>query len=709
MRREFMVNISKYLKNAFAEGTKISRFNVIYASVIGASGHFALFFVYRYIFQIHWENLPLRILGVILCVGALLRLKIPDLFGRFFGIYWHFMLIYVLPFIITFFSLKNNFAEPWLYWEIFMVFVLICFVPNWVMFLLDLFIGLFVAVVCYMLTTPWTILFAAVTFNISQYLIVVVFSIIAGYVFNYSNLQGMRAEEQQKAEEKYLALEALAGSIAHEMRNPLSQIRHNIDEVLSELPHSSDNKVVAIPAPAVEVINKRLSQAQMAVNRGLHVITMTLGNFRNTEVSKEELMCLSAVAVTRKALEEYGYATEQEKHLIHLWPGEDFLFLGEENNYTLVLYNLLVNSIHALHAVPGGRIDISLQRGETVNRIIVRDNGPGISPKILSKIFDSFFTSGKKGGTGLGLAFCQRVMHSVNGEITCKSVEGSYTEFTLEFPLLDLAAINKFESELYEEYAPIFAGKKLLLAGIPSEYAPLLRRQLSPLKIGLDDADDSDKALAMIGANGYGIVLANATLPPSGAEKLAKCIKNKGLDIPVVVCSSATNTSIETVKGVDALISMPPALPELLCALKSSLEMVRNTLKESLSGKTVLVADDLDFNRRVIKLMLSKLEITILEATNGLEALNILNAHACDLLIIDLRMPVLDGFDTAKRIRSSPSSYREIPILGLSGNLDNATLRMAKESGINDSLIKPLKVKPFLQKVSSMLKISQPG
>ena len=650
----------------------------------------------------------LRIIATLLCLSVLVKSRLPKTFLRFFPIYWRIVMIFVLPFIFTVNLIMNDFHELWLYWEIFMVFVLMIFEQNWLMFLLDLVIGVAGAILYYLFSPDRIVLNPH--FDIPLYSIVISFSIVIGYAFSYSKWIGLRAFEREKSEEKAKALEALAGGIAHELRNPLAQIRHSLDEILLELTQDqSENATAAVTSKSIETINKRVALAQMAVTRGLHVIEMTLGNFRKANISNDDLKCISVTTITRKALEEYGYATEQERLMINLWPGEDFLFLGEENNYTLVLYNLLVNAIHALHAIPGGRIDISLQRGETANRIIIRDNGPGISPKILSKIFDPFFTSGKKGGTGLGLAFCQRVMRSFNGQITCKSVEGSYTEFTLELPILDQAAINKFESELYEEYAPIFSGKKLLLAGIPVEYAPLLRRQLSPLKIGLDDAHDSDKALEMIGANGYGIVLANATLPPSGAEKLAKCLKNKGLDIPVVACSSSTNTSADPIKGVDALISMPPALPELLCALKSSLEMVRNTLKESLSGKTVLVADDLDFNRRVIKLMLSKLEITILEATNGLEALNILNAHACDLLIIDLRMPVLDGFDTAKRIRSSPSSYREIPILGLSGNLDNATLRMAKESGINDSLIKPLKVKPFLQKVSSMLKISQPG
>lgn len=697
-----LIRLKAYLK----EGTLASHYNAVVVGLLGASAHFLFYFVYIYGFHLPYDNFWLRLIATGLCISLMFIHRLPSPLQPYSPYYWHFTLIFSLPFIFTVNLLMNNFNELWLYSEIAMVFILMMFVPNWLIFTLDLCVGVATAVVFYLLS-PHSLQLHP-TFNIPVYSLVMAFSVFAGYIFSLSNWKSLKELERQKAEEKHRALEALAGSIAHEMRNPLSQIRHNIDEILHELPQcKSENNIVSVPAPAIEMITKRLNQAQMAVNRGLHVITMTLGNFRDTNVAKEELSCLSALTVTRKALEEYGYASELERQMIHLKPGEDFLFLGEENNYILVIYNLLVNALQILHTVPGGRIDITLLRGESLNRILIRDNGPGIPANILPKIFDPFFTSGKKGGTGLGLAFCRRVMESFRGQITCNSEEGRFTEFTLEFPMLDQTTINRFESNLYEEYAPFFAGKKILLAGIPETYAPQLRRQLAPLKIGLGDAEDTSKALEMIEANGYNLVLANLSLPPSGAEKLANSIKNNGRDIPVVACSSSTTPSIGTINGIDALISMPAALPELLGALKSSLEMVRDTLKESLSGKTVLVADDLDFNRKVIRRMLNKLDITILEASNGLEALEILKSQPCDLLIIDMRMPVLDGFETAKRIRSTQSPWRDIPILGLSGNLDNTSLKLAKESGINDSLIKPLKLKPFLQKVSAILKISQ--
>lgn len=698
------IHLKQYLK----EGTLASHYNAMVVGFLGASAHFLFYFVYVYGFHLPYDNIWLRLIATCLCISLIFIHRFPSSFQPYVSYYWHFTLILSLPFIFTVNLFMNNFNELWLYSEIAMVFILMMFVPNWLIFTIDLILGVVGAVIFYSLSIPNVPLDPE--FNIPVYSLVMAFSIFAGYIFSLSNWKSLKELEREKAEEKYRALEALAGSIAHEMRNPLSQIRHNIDEVLHALPHINDEQsIAAAPPSTIEIMTKRLNQAQMAVNRGLHVITMTLGNFRSTDVTNEELACLSAMTVTRKALEEYGYASEQERQMIHLKPGEDFLFLGEENSYILVIYNLMVNALQILHSVPDGRIDITIERGESCNRILIRDNGPGIPPDILPKIFDPFFTSGKKGGTGLGLAFCRRVMQSFKAQINCNSEEGRFTEFALEFPVLEQTAINRYESNLYEEYAPFFAGKKMLLAGIPEIYAPLLRRQLAPLKIGLDDADDSDKALEMIEANRYDLVLANVSLPPDGAVKLANDIKNSGRDIPVVASSSSTNPAIETQKGINALILMPPALPELLGTLKSSMEMVRETLKESLSGKTVLVADDLDFNRRVIKLMLNKLGITILEASNGFEALELLKSQHCDLLIIDMRMPVLDGFETARRIRSTASSWHDIPILGMSGNLDNATMKQAKESGINDSLIKPLKLKPFLQKVTAMLKISQPA
>jgi len=706
------LKVISHLREFIKDGTVIARSNTLAVALFGTPAHFLFYFLFRYGFHLPYESLALRLIASLLCLSALFKSRLPASLQQYFPFYWHLSMIFVLPFVFTVNLIMNNFHELWLYWEIFMVFVLIMFVPHWVMFFFDLCIGVLGAILFCLLTNPHLQLHP--TFNIPLYSIVFVFSLFVGYAFSFSNWQSMKNEERRKAEEKNLALQALAGGIAHEMRNPLGQIRHNLDEILQELPQSNfETTATQITAKNIDTINRRVAQAQMALNRGLHVIDMTLGNFRNDDVSREDFTCLSAAASTRKAIDEYGYASEHERQMVHLESSDDFMFRGDENSYILVIYNLLVNALHFLQTEPDGHIDIRMEQGDTQNRISVRDNGPGISSENLSKIFDPFFTSGKKGGTGLGLAFCKRIMRSFGGDIVCNSEKGKFTEFVLSFPVLDKVLIDEYEAKLYEEYKPIFSGKKLLIAGTSPDSLAMIRRQLAPFGIGTNVASDGAQALNMIVSSRYDLLLADIDLPFLNAAELAQKIKENGKEIPVVAYTSSKNPvpekKLAETSGIDAWISMPPALSELLYALKTALQTARETLKESLDGKTVLVVDDLDFNRRVIKSMLNKLGVTIHEASDGQDALDKLKTHHCDLLIMDMRMPVLDGFEATRRIRSGISTYRNIPILGLSGNLDNATLKMAKQSGMNDCLMKPVKLKEFLQKVAIMLKGDPPA
>jgi signal transduction histidine kinase/DNA-binding response OmpR family regulator len=613
-----------------------------------------------------------------------------------------------LPFIFSVNLIMNNFHELWLYWEIFMVFVLMMFVPNWLIFFFDFIIGVLGAILFYLLSTPHITLNP--TFNIPLYGIVLVFSIVAGYMFNSSNWKSMKDEEQQKAEEKYLALQALTGSIAHEMRNPLGMIRHNLDNILQEsLSRGSDSA----DAPVFETINQQVAQAQMSLDRGLHVIDITLGNIRNDDISTKDFSCLSAAAATRKAINEYSYLSEEERQMVNFDSRDDFMFRGDENSYVLVLYNLLVNALYFLQPIPDGCINIRFEQEKDFNRIFIRDNGPGISSEDLDKIFNAFFTSGKAGGTGLGLAFCKRIMRSFGGDILCNSEKGGFTEFVLSFPVLDKSLIDAFEARLYDEYKPVFSGKKLLLAGTCTECLAMIRRLLAPFDIAIDDVADGAAAMNLIFSSRYDLLVIDSNLPLYDQTDSAHEIKENGKEIPVVAYTTSKHPlpgkRVTETSGIDTWISMPPALSELLYALKTALQTARETLKESLEGKTVLVVDDLDLNRNLIKSMLNKFGVKILEASDGKAALEMLENHHCDLLIMDMNMPVLDGLAASRQIRTGSSAYRNIPILGLSGNQDNDTLEMAKQSGLNDFLMKPVKLKEFQQKVAIMLKSNLPA
>ena len=114
------------------------------------------------------------------------------------------------------------------------------------------------------------------------------------------------------------------------------------------------------------------------------------------------------------------------------YKGDDFKLHADPVMLKYVLYNLIGNALYYVKTLPDAEIVISLL--PDTNQIEVRDTGQGIEPEALPKLFDSFYTSGKQGGTGLGLSYCKRTMQALGGDIHCESELGEYTAFILSFP-----------------------------------------------------------------------------------------------------------------------------------------------------------------------------------------------------------------------------------------------------------------------------------
>ncbi|EAT58197.1 ATP-binding response regulator [Chlorobium ferrooxidans] len=693
------MKLSSYIQKSVREGTQVSKFNTLAAALLGAPAHFFFYFTFKYGFHLPYENFTLRLIATLLCLSVLFKDRFPEFINRNFPWFWHAFLIFVLPFIFTVNLVMNNFHELWLYWEIFMLFVLISFVPNWLMFLIDFFIGVAGAILFYFLSVPHVELHP--TFNIPLYAIVITFTIVAGIGFSYSNKRGIMALERNNA------LQALAGGIAHEMRNPLGQIRYNFDAIQQELPfYTPESEFSSIPVSGVERIYQRVAQGQMAVNRGIQVIEMILEEVKDSASSKSTFSFYSISAVTRKALDEYSYESEEERQKVHFQDGADFMFRGAENMFIFVLFNLILNALYFLRSFPGGRIDIRMQPGESLNRLYVRDNGPGVSSENLGKLFDPFFTSGRKGGTGLGLAFCKRVMRSFGGDIICNSVHGEFTEFVLSFPVLAESEIADYEALLYTESRLSLSGKRFLLADDNPEILAMIRRYLHPLGVDIDEAFTGSEVMEMIESERYDLLLVDLNLPVLDAFELAYRIRGSGKHLPVVAYTAEPSYILlgrAEKSGIQGLLSLPIALADFLHLVTASIKENPAILQGSLGGKTLLVVDDSAVNRMIIRNILQKFRLTIVEAVNGQEAMETLENHHCDLMLMDLQMPVLDGLETAKRIRSGQWEYRNIPIIGMSGNSDPETVQQAMLSGMNDYLLKPLDNRLLLKKVVALI------
>ena len=216
-----------------------------------------------------------------------------------------------------------------------------------------------------------------------------------------------------KNHDKIEQVKSLAGSIAHETRNPLAGIKG-----CCELMKDNLNQLIEY----IDLIYDSSSQ-------GLAMIDMIMANIRDGEVDKSNFTDLSISDVVKKALKQFSYQNQQDRNLVSYDLSEDFVFRGDENMMIFVIYNLLKNALHYK-----AKIEIRTEVKSDGNYLYFKDYGPGIDKDKLELIFESFFTSGKKDGTGLGLPFCRRIMRSFEGEIICKSEVGEGTEFEMKFP-----------------------------------------------------------------------------------------------------------------------------------------------------------------------------------------------------------------------------------------------------------------------------------
>lgn len=144
--------------------------------------------------------------------------------------------------------------------------------------------------------------------------------------------------------------------------------------------------------------------------------------------------------------------------------------------------------------------------------------------------------------------------------------------------------------------------------------------------------------------------------------------------------------------GIAELLSLPLMLQPMVSALSAALSLKgRQFEKKDLSEKKVLLVDDSSVNRTAVRGMLQHLGIThVVEASNGIDALEIIEKMALDLLLLDIQMPVLDGLEVTRRIRKGSSLNGSVPIIAMSGESDSAIIEEAMQSGMNAYLVKPV-------------------
>jgi signal transduction histidine kinase len=228
----------------------------------------------------------------------------------------------------------------------------------------------------------------------------------------------------------------VAATIAHEVRTPLATIRNQsrilsrcLPDLLAGYQRAVERQLIAptLPAAQLQYLQQINQHIETEISRSNFIVDMMLASARAGSLNRSDFANHSIKKCVDEALASYPFeSTMREK--VKLRGTEDFTFFGSDVLLVYVLYNLFKNALHAIKSAGRGEVEIWLSG----RQLLVTDTGPGIPDDVLPHVFEPFYSTG---GTGMGLAFCQKVITAFGGDIQCESEKGKYTRFALSFPL----------------------------------------------------------------------------------------------------------------------------------------------------------------------------------------------------------------------------------------------------------------------------------
>ncbi|MCC2632359.1 MAG: putative histidine kinase, atypical unorthodox [Ramlibacter sp.] len=633
-----------------------------------------------------FDDMPARALAVLLFVLMGMRDYWPERLKPYYIRYSYAALLYCLPCFTVLIALQRGGGVA----SISNAFIILCFLvllTDWRNTLVMLSAGTGLAALIYVATNGNPRVPMDLVAQLPAFALVV----IGGNLFKSNT-------DKIDAERKLRATQALAGSIAHEMRHPLAQLKHSLEGMQEVLPAPGANRNAAkLDAQQVQALYHHLARGEQAVQRGLQVISMTLDEVSARPIDSSAFRYLSAAEVVQQAVEEYSYDSDEERDKVSVEISEDFTFKGDETAYLFVLFNLVKNALYYVKPYPHTRVTITV--GD--HQVKVRDNGPGIAPDALAGLFEPFRSVGKSGGTGLGLAYCQRVMRAFDGGIACESVPGSFTEFTMRFPAISEEEREQHRLAAVAQARTVLAGKRILIVEDDPVQRHATRQKLGPLALTseLDEAADGQLALAQLARKPYDIVLLDLHMPGLDGYAVAEKIRrdpgmNQNVRIVAYTSEPAHLARSKALRGgMDGFVSKPCAQLPLLAALQHSLQVPvgGRDAQGRLAGRRILLADDSAFNRKAIAAYLRNAAAIVIEVEHGRAVLEQLHAQdGIHAVIVDLHMPGMDGLETARAIRSSGERWAGVPVVALTARSDEPAVAAATAAGMNGFLVKPV-------------------
>ena len=396
-------------------------------------------------------------------------------------------------------------------------------------------------------------------------------------------------------------------------------------------------------------------------------------------------------------------------------PVLDDYYMGDAMKLQQVLINILSNAIK--FTGENGRVAFSVeQRQKTkkgvVIRFIINHTGVGMSEDFLPHIFEPFSqesngTTALYSGTGLGLAISKNIVDLMDGHIAVRSIKGIGTEFTVDVKLGITEEELKRHTQKKHDYN--FSYLKTLVVDDDVAVCESAVATLGEMGIKAQWVDSGRKAVSLVkeqweAGKYFDIILIDWKMPGmDGIETARKIRAVVGPDVTIIIVTAYDWISIEheaKLAGVNMLMSKPMFKSSLVSAFNKALgEKEELTAHEEPSdydftGKRVLLAEDNAINTEVAVMLLESKGFEVETVDNGLRAMELYGKTEpgyYDVILMDIRMPLMDGLTAARNIRHlSNKDAGTIPIIAMTANAFDDDIEKSKAAGMNAHLAKPI-------------------